>query len=176
MTPVTQPWTHEITMMQQTVLLAAIRGPDGVAKYHPVKFMLRWYRRCVLYSAMDHRVIESPFAEGGGSFTGKSYDVDIHGQPDRPDFTNDGWMDYLVGQYLRSLDEIPHHFQIHFMHAVEILGYKHPDDRIRTWWAKTYVRLVSDLHLWPETEEQLDHRLGDDRDQWLERNDPATVQ
>lgn len=172
---VTQEWTHSLSMMQQSVLLAAVRGPDGVAKYHPVKFLLRWYRRCILYSAMDRRVFISPFEEGGGSFTGKSFDIAIHGDRARSQATKSDWMDELVSLYLRSVDELPHHFQMHFMHAVEILGFKHPVPITRDWWARSYLRLVHDLHLWPETEEQLDRRLGDDRGQWLERNDAATV-
>lgn len=170
--PVTQEWTHALPMMQQSVLLAPIRGPDGVAKYHPVKFLLRWYRRCVLYSAMDRRVFVSPFEQGGGSFTGPSVDLSTRlDMPTEPNYE----MDDLVSEYLRSVDELPHHFQMHFMHAVEILGFKHPLPTTRAWWAKTYLRLVHDLHLWPETEEQLDRRLGDDREQWLERNDAATI-
>jgi len=35
---------------------------------------------------------------------------------------------------------------------------------------------VNDLHLHPETEEEMDRRLGDDRAQWLERADSATVE
>ena len=94
--PVTQSWCHAITFMQQTVLLTAVRGPDGIAKYHPCN-------------------------------------------------------------------------------AAEIVGYKHPDPDIRAWWHKTYLRLVHDMHLWLETEEQMDLRLGDDRSQWLARNDEATI-
>jgi len=170
MKPVIQEWIHALPMMQQTVLLTAVRGPDGVAKYHPVKYLLRWFRRCTLYSAMDHKVLETPFADGGGSFTGPSYDLGRHGR-----VSTDTWMDELVSEYLRSLDELPHHFQMHFMHAVEILGYKHPTPHVREWWHRTYLRLVHDLHLWPETVEQLDSRLGDDRSGWLARNDAATV-
>jgi hypothetical protein len=70
---------------------------------------------------------------------------------------------------------LPHHYQLHFMHAVEIVGYKHPDPIIRMFWNRLYLRLVHDLHLWPETEDQLDSRLGDTRSGWLERADPATT-
>lgn len=167
---VLQDWVNDLSFMQQTVLLTAIRGPDGIGKYHPTKYLLRWFRRCTLYSAMDGRVLSSPFEEGGGSFTGKSFDFAKHGA-----VRADKWMDELVGEYLRSLDELPHHFQMHFMHAAEILGYKHPDPDTKAWWLRTYLRLVHDLHLWPETEVQLDLRLGDNRDQWLARNDIATV-
>lgn len=166
MKPVTQEWTHKLPMMQQTVLLTAIRGPDGVAKYHPVKFLLRWFRRCILYSAMDRRILTSPVEPGGGSFTGPSLLKGVN---------HPSTMDMLVDEYLQSVDELPHHFQLHFMHAVEILGYKHSDIEIRGWWHKTYLRLVHDFHLWPETEEQLDKRLGDSEEGWRERADEATT-
>lgn len=166
--PVTQPWVHNLPFMQQTVLLTAIRGPDGIAKYHPSKFLLRWFRRCILLSAMDGKALTNPYDSNGGSFTGPSID-----RPAVP-----GWeaaMDEVVSQYLRSLDELPHHFQLHFIHAVEIVGYKHPDRIIRGWWIKTYQRLVHDMHLWPEEADQMDARLGDNRAGWLARNDAATT-
>lgn len=168
---VLQPWTQGISLMQQTVLMTAIRGPDGIGKYHPCKFLLRWYRRCILLSALDGTILDNPTEKVGGSFTGPSYDV--IGWP-----MLDEWyspMDKVVGDYIKSLDELPHHFQMHFLHGVEILGYKHPDKIIRTWWGRVYIRLVNDLHLKPETEIEMDNRLGDNREKWLERNDPATV-
>jgi hypothetical protein len=217
---VLQHWVGGLTLMQQTVLLTAIRGPDGVPKYGPTKMLLRWFRRCILFSAMDRRVLADPLDPSGGSFTGPSIDrhllitafhqrksreaedynqdvIDGGGEPivlsvedDRDPWTmshrelideqlsSDGWeelMHQVVDQYLRELDAIPHHFQLHLLHAAEIVGYKHPVERVRAWWFQTYTRLVHDMHLWPETEEQLDRRLGDNREQWLERNDPATV-
>lgn len=199
---VLQPWVGTLTLMQQTVLLTAIRGPDGVPKYGPTKMLLRWYRRCTLLSAMDQAVLSNPMVAGGGSFTGPSLGVsdlqnrayerglarehEERGDPWRLTLDaaiadqeeEDGWeplMHGIVGHYLRELDAIPHHFQLHLLHAAEIVGYKHPDRRIRDWWRQTYERLVHDMHLWPETEDQLDRRLGDNRDQWLERNDVATV-
>jgi hypothetical protein len=171
--PVIQEWLYELPMMQQTVLLTAIRGPDGIGKYHSVKYLLRWFRRCTLYSAMDGAALMTPYDNNGGSFTGPSFE-DPAGNCEM----FGGWeprMDEIAGQYLRSLDELPHHFQLHFLHAAEIVGYKHPVERTRKWWAALYLRLVHDLHLWPETEAQLDRRLGDNREQWLERNDMATV-
>lgn len=166
---VTQTWTHDLKLMQQTVLLTAIRGPDGIPKYHPVKFLLRWYRRCVLLSAIDKNVWLDPYSRGGGSFTGPSYVV--NGTP-KQDWEID--MNLIVGDYLRSLDELPHHFQLHFLHAVEIIGYKHPDQRIREWWHTVYLTLVNDMHLNPETEKQLDYRLSDSEKQWRSTNHEAT--
>ncbi len=167
--PVTQQWTHEITFMQQTVLLTAVRGPDGIAKYHPVKFLLRWYRRCILVSSLDGCVLDSPTDPRGGSFMGPSYD------PSSGCMCWQEAMDGIVDRYLQSTDELPHHFQMHFMHAAEIVSYKHPEREVREWWGGVYWRLVHDMHLYPETEQQLDARLSDSRDGWLARADRATV-
>lgn len=169
--PVTQSWCHAIPFMQQTVLLTAVRGPDGIAKYHPCKYLLRWFRRCTLVSSLDGIVLTTPTQEAGGSFMGKSFDPD-------PVYAGhwDNQLDLLVGDYLKALDELPHHFQLHFMHAAEIVGYKHPDPLIRASWHSIYLRLAHDMHLWEETEEQMDARLGDDRAAWLARNDKATVE
>lgn len=170
-----QDWVAELPMMQQTVLLTAVRGPDGLPKYHPTKYVLRWYRRCILLSALDGVILTDPYSPNGGSFTGPSLDgwrLDNRGRP-----IDEHWergMKDRVTVYLRSLDEVPHHFQLHLLHAVEILGYKHPDERIRAWWHGVYERLVHDMHLWPETEDQLDARLGDSREGWLARGDVAT--
>src|SRR5690606_18185763 len=117
------------------VLLTAIRGPDGLAKYHPVKKVLRWFRRCILLSAMDKKIINHPGTEGGGSFTGTSINI---GEVD--DWEE--YMDQRIDQYMIELDEVPMHFHMHLMHAVQIVGYHHPDERIRKWWHGVYIRFV----------------------------------
>lgn len=150
---VMQPWTFELTMMQQSVLLTAVRGPDGIHKNHIAKVILRWYRRCILRRALNNGdIATTPEQLGGGSFTG----------PMPSAMT----IDEVADDYIRTLDEIPHHFQLHLLHAAEILGYKHPDQGIRNWWFAFYVKLCSDMHLMPEAEEQMDYRLGDNERQW----------
>lgn len=164
---VVQEWIYSVPMMQQTVLLTAIRGPDGLPKYGSVKMILRWYRRCVLLSALDGKVLVNPYDNSGGSFTGPSLSAPIEKW--------EGGMNTHVDAYLRELDSIPHHFQMHFMHAAEILGYKHPDNRVRAWWNSVYLRLVNDMHVHAETEIEMDGRLGDNRTGWLARSDHATT-
>lgn len=175
--PVTQDWVHTLTLMQQSVLLTAVRGPDGLPKYHATKWLLRWYRRCILRSSFLGTVITDPYSNDGGSFLGASIDPrDLAVLP--VDERGPRWetaMDDRVTEYLQGLDEVPHHFQLHLLHAAEIVGYKHPDPRIRGWWNRVYLRLVHDMHLFPESEEQLDDRLGDSRSGWLRRADPATI-
>jgi hypothetical protein len=166
---VMQEWTQRLSMMQQTVLLTAVRGPDGLPKYGPTKMLLRWYRRCILLSALDGKVLTDPAEQNGGSFTGPSISAD----PKIAERWELAMNDHVVA-YMRELDQVPHHFQMHLLHAIEIVGYKHPDTRIRQWWGFIYRRLVNDLHLHPESEAELDRRLGDTREGWLERADEAT--
>lgn len=165
---VLQDWVLDLPLMQQTVLLTAIRGPDGLPKYNGIKMLLRWYRRCVLLSALDGKVLDNPYIKNGGSFTGPSFEFELAG-------TWQSNMNEIVSDYLKSLDGIPHHFQMHLLHAIEIVGYKHSDIEIRAWWFSVYYRLVNDLHLHIEGRDELDARLGDTREGWLKRADRATI-
>ena len=163
--PVLQDWVCELPMMQQSVLISGIRSPDGLKKDHVAKLLLRYYRRCVLYCSFGHIVIDNPFDPRGGSFTGPSianHDPDWHPQ-----------MDAVVSRYLQHIDETPLHFHLHFMHACEIIGYKHPHGYIQGFWRRTYLRIVDDMHMKPETVQDMDKRLSDDFDNWNARNDPA---
>lgn len=173
---VMQRWTNSLPRMQQTVLITGIRGPDGIAKYGDVKNLLRWYRRCVLVSALDNCTLTDPYDTRGGSFTGPSI-ATPNGFPEGKQFGTLEWepaMNKVAGEYLKVQDALPFHFQMHLMHASEILGYKHPDQRIRSWWNNFYVRLVDSMHLHREEQWEMDKRLGDCREAWLERADPAT--
>lgn len=179
---VVQEWVGELTMMQQTVLLTCIRGPDGMAKYSSPKYVARWFRRCVVLSAIDGKVLDSPILLGGGSFTGPSIPID------ETSFTMEAmeelfaasmfpWEDSMVkvvDNFVRDEDCIPAHYMAHIRHGAEILGYKHPDERIRKWWNQFYLRLVNLLHLHPESEAELDLRLGDTLEGWQARGDAAT--
>lgn len=155
---VLQDWTNDVTFMMQSVLITAVRGPDGIRKDHPVKVLCRYLRRCFLICAFDGKVRWSPYEPGGGSFTGP---LDL-----KREDTTGGHLDKFIEVYLRHVDELPHHFQLHLMHAAEILGYKHPDDDVRRFWLTFYRAIVSDAHLEPEAEEVMDRRLGDTEAGW----------
>ena len=151
---VLQPWVGHLTLMQQSVLIAAVRGPDGIRKDHPVKLLCRYLRRSFMLSAFEGRAMWDPYEKGGGSFTGPCRNAEVL------------TVDAALELYLRAVDELPHHFQLHFMHAAEILGYKHPDAETRDWWNHSYMQIVNDAHLVPESEERMDCRLGDNEGAW----------
>lgn len=170
---VLQDWVTTLPIMQQSVLLGAIRGPDGMPKYSAAKMLLRWYRRCVLISAFDKCVLTTPTDPRGGSFTGPSVSEDVIRANPRTHWTS--FMESVIDDYFVEYDSLPGHFTKHFMMACEILGYKHPDPVIQTWWKGLYFSLVSDAHLGPETCEEMDRRLSDDRTQWLMKAEQATA-
>jgi len=152
-----QEWVMRLPLMQQTVLLTATRAPDGLEKYHPVKTLCRWLRRCYLISAFDKCVLNDPYDPRGGSFMGPCRTSAI------------GSIEEAADAYINKGDEIPLHFHFHLAQAAEILGYKHPEDKKRLYWLNFYHRLCAFGHTNPETEEQLDRRLADNEEQWRER-------
>lgn len=164
---VLQTWVVDLPLMQQSVLLTAIRGPDDTPKYHPCKYIVRWFRRAVILSSFAGRAILNPYEPDGGSFYGPACEPPADGADWEP------LMAVRADEYVRALDELPHHFQMHMLHAAEIVGYKHSDARVRDWWCDFYKRLCHDMHLWPETREQMDARLSG-REGWLARADEAT--
>lgn len=149
MTPVSvQPyWFVNLPLQQQSVLFLAARGPDGVRKFHPCKDIQRAYRACVLKAAKFGRAMR--WGEKGDSFM--TMDTIASGEQ---------WA-VAVKAFFDSIDELPHHYLLHLMHGVEILGYKYPQRIIREIWNEFYLELVKDLHLNPETCVQMDYRLSD---------------
>lgn len=173
--PVQQAWMLEIPMMQQSVVFAAIRAPDGLRKNHPVKVLMRWFRRCTLLSAFDKRALLDPFSPGGGSFTGpfeRHHAEEILRRSIHPaDWSSERYdiFSSMRKVYLDYVDEIPHHFQLHLMHAAQIVGIHHTDSQIAEWWREFYHMIVNDAHLHPETDQEMNLRLSDNSDEWRAR-------
>ena len=141
MSTVIRPWVSELTWKQQGVLLCACRGVDGFPKEHVSKPLTRAYRQTLMLCAdMDSA------ATGSAFMSTKPLDPKLV-----DDFMN------------HQLDSYPMHWLLHFTHAVEIIGYKHPDPDVRMFWISLYLRIVKALHMHPETEKEMDHRLRDKR-------------
>jgi hypothetical protein len=137
------------------VLFLASRGPDGIEKHHPCKAVHVAYRATVFLAGKYGRLLE--WGEQADSFM--SLDV----------FGHDHRWETAVDAFFRSWDTLPAHYVKHLMHGVQILGFKHPDQRFRQRWGLLYLRFVEEFHLQPETEEQMDLRLGDwNREDWAE--------
>ncbi len=141
MSTVMKPWVLELPWKQQGVLICACRGVDGFSKEHVSKPLTRAYRQTLMFCADIDK------ASTGTSF--------MSTKPLDPKLVDD-FMDF-------QLDSYPMHWLLHFIHAVEIVGYKHPDWIVRNYWLNLYSRIVKALHLHPETEKEMDNRLRDKR-------------
>jgi hypothetical protein len=140
-------WCLALPIQQQSVLLLAARGPDGIAKAHPAKRIQRAYRACVLVAARYGRSLS--WNEKADTFMCLL------------EFSDSAKWTHAVEQFFLHADDLPHHFFMHLIHGAEILGYKHPDPRFRERWIDFYRQAVKDFHLTAETEQEMDARLSD---------------
>ncbi len=148
-------WMRALPFQMQSVLFLASRGPDGIAKKHPCKAIVIAYRGTVFKAAKYGRSLH--WGERADTFM--SLDV----------IAQDTTWQEAIKDFFHHADALPRHYLLHLTHGAEILGYKHPDPKMRTRWLEFYRRSVEDMHLNVETEEQMDKRLGDwDRKFWDE--------
>ena len=145
MKSVLQDWVMELPLRHQGVLLTAVRGCDdepktwqetGVA-YSPGRRLTAFIRYCFMNPA-DPREVD--YAEG-------SFFRSIPPNPFNPS----------------EFGHLPQHWYSHVMHALEVIGYYHPSSDIRYEAHVMYLRMVSNLHLSPESNEQMNVRLTEDR-------------
>lgn len=137
---VVREWVAEkCTLKQQTVLLCALRGCDGIDKEDVSKSVVRMLRDVVLYNADESSTFILDTSKN------RSY--------------NNPESRHLINGLLDNSDKYHHHWLLHFIHAAEILGFKHPDATISGFWRRLYYDSCSNFHMNPESEEEMDIRL-----------------
>lgn len=141
---VVQTWMNRLTWKQQTVVLAALRGCDGVSKDDISKTVHRYLRAVILENA---GTANTPFMK---SSVGEYFDDQIYSERFQ-----------MVKNFRRDIDRYPTHYILHFMHAAEIIGYNHPIPNVARFWRETYYLFVDAMHLQVETKEMNDYRLRD---------------
>lgn len=148
---VVQEWVWELPMQQQTVLLGGcVRGPDGIEKRHGSKALIRVMRTHILNAALFGRALDLGDKHGSGSYMVLPFMLEDPGH----------WLQ-VCDAFFDVIDGLPHHFIAHVEHAVEIMGYKHPNDEWRHRYLELYLRFCEDRHHPPESEADMDERLGD---------------
>lgn len=133
MKSVVQEWMNDLTFKQQTVVLSALRGCDGLPKDDAAKKITRFLRGCVLHNA------------------GTENTAFMRPEPNKDD----------VNAMLRDMDKYPVHYILHLMHAAEIIGFYHPHPTIWWFWRDLYHRFADAMHLNPETKIENEFRLRD---------------
>jgi hypothetical protein len=134
-------WVTELGLRHQGVLITALRGCDGALKQDCTKQLQRELRGLIL----------NPFDEREMLYDGFM----IH--------CPNAAVDQQFILLLKSLDHYPVHYLFHFIHALEIIGYCHPVIDVRNRYYYFYSALVKKLHLRPETKQDMELRLGEDR-------------
>ncbi len=137
---VLQDWVTELPLREQGTLLTCVRGCDLTPKL-PLDSTARWLVGSLRYAFMvpaDPREVDS---EPGCFF--------ISEPPT-------DWKASELGHY-------PWHWVSHVMHASEVIGWRHPDPLISFKFLAVYRKLVSSMHLTPETLDQFEARLSEDR-------------
>lgn len=132
--PVILDWVSKLPLRYQGVLMGLIRGCDSVPKEDPSKAFVRAYRSFVLNTPSKE---PSSFIE----FL-NAKEVCSRGQVVR-----------------KNCDHLPHHFVMHMIHAIEIVGYHHPDEPVRNTFFLLYLEFCRGLHMKAETEAGLKARL-----------------
>ena len=141
-------WCLELPIGQQSTLLLAVRGPGGIPDTHPCHDVQRAYRASMWNSARHGRQLQWDEVGVADDFMSLSL------------FSDDHQWGVVVNQFFQRVDELSYHFLVHLFEGIEVLGYKHPDPRFRSRWAKFYQRAAAEMHMKGETEAELDARFG----------------
>lgn len=143
MASILQPWVEKIGLREQGVLLASVRGADGITKHNNSKELNRFLRMWVL-NPFDARELAD---KEPGSFM----------KPSSKSFY------FFVFCYLafeKDHDSYPYHFTMHLIHAYEVLGYHHPDTEVRKHCLDFYNLMCSAMHMHPENVYDMGERLS----------------
>ncbi len=132
---VLQAWVTELGLRHQGCLVAAVRGPDTAMKEDPAKAVVRCYRPMVLNAFVGDAKRATTFME----------------------VVDDNELCKRLTTLTKSFDHYPIHWALHLLHATEIVGYKHPTNRMP--WLLFYKEMCRKMHVTPEAEAEMDARL-----------------
>jgi hypothetical protein len=140
MSSILRDWVAELPLREQGTLLAAVRGCDLTPKFPldaPERQLVAFVRWTFMYPADEREVDYQP-----GSFMSRIPPADF-----KPS---------CVGHY-------PLHWVMHIVHALEVIGYRHPDRVISYQCRCLYADFVKSFHLSEETFTEMRERLCEDR-------------
>jgi hypothetical protein len=135
-----QDWAACLGLRHQGVLVSAIRGCDSAEREDCSKILVRMYRGVLLVPHCKDITKAASFMI--------PFDYDV-------------WLN-AASDFLRSIDHYPNHWILHWIHACEIVGYKHPDEYVGGAFREMYYKLVKKFHMLSESEDMLDNRLNAD--------------
>ena len=135
-------WVQKLGLRHQGVLLTVIRGCDTAPKDDASKLFTRCVRELIL----------------------KAHCCDPKKSVSFIQWVEPAELVLRFRAFAKNLDHYPHHYVMHLVHAIEIIGYKHEDQDVRSLWLMFYHELCFGLHMGNETEHELDRRLNADEE------------
>jgi hypothetical protein len=145
MKSVLQNWVMELPLREQGTLLTCVRGCDLEPKQwtatgvsYSIGRRLTAFIRWTFMVPADPREVDSQ--EG-------AFMMSTPPSPFKPS----------------EFGHLPEHWYAHAMHALEIIAYRHPVELVAAQAQEMYFKMVHNLHLQPETKEQMITRLSEDR-------------
>lgn len=115
----TQNWIDDLSDKEQTALLTALRGPDiGFDKNHPAKYLIYFYRRCVVLDTHDKESINDPYTDSCSPFVKSSIYRPYN----------------MINEFVNRISEMPGHYIAHFVRAASVLSQNHPDEKVVEFW------------------------------------------
>lgn len=136
---VVKEWISTIPYKMQAVLLLSLRGCDGTLKEDLSKMITRALRSVLFHPAVKNFNDECMFMS-----------------------VNAVTLQNAIKRFADNLDHYPNHFVTHLLHAMEIIGYRHPDFKTAEFWLDAYRSCCYGMHLNHEGKDQLDVRLAGD--------------
>jgi hypothetical protein len=154
--PYTREWVMRLPLREQGTLMAGIRGCDAVSDFfwyvvdqdgrptgqvqttrHPTKYIVAALRYAV-GTPHDPREVDTP-----GAFMASQL-PDVETWP------------------VKCLDDLPLHFVMHLLHAIEVIAYRGPHE-VFGGWLTLYYRICNHMHVIPEDRARMIERLSEDR-------------
>lgn len=125
-------WLSDLPWKMQTVINQGLRAPDTHFCKN-IKIMCRWMRGIVLQNADKNHTFMC----------------------NKTKFPS-------IEELEHELNYCSMHFVTHFLYAMEIIAYKHPENSVKIIAKRYYEGIVEEiLHFKIESKEQLDNRLSD---------------
>lgn len=140
--PILQDWVTFLGLRHQGVLLTGVRGCDTAPKDDPSKLFARCVRNMILRPHCGDAAKAVSFIEA----------------------VDDATLTKRFRDFIKNCDHYPHHYVMHMVHVVEIIGYDHPDKDVCKIWTGFYYAMCSALHMNPEPRGIMDDRLNADEE------------
>jgi hypothetical protein len=145
MRSVLQDWVMELPLREQGTLLTSVRGCDLEPK--------QWDANGEVIDTMARRL--TGFIRWCFLNPADPREVDVRGAffqstPPKPFKPS-------------AFGHLPQHWYSHVMHSLEVIGYRHPDLKVRDIANYLYRDMVHSLHLEMEQPWQMEIRLSEDR-------------